>query len=59
MRKRIGKEDGEIMALCKLSAEAELCYGVECPHYKRCWKHLNPNEEGFFQAEVKKVVKVG
>ena len=47
-RGRFGLEDSEIMALCEIFGESNLCVGVGCSLYENCWEYLNPDEEGYF-----------
>jgi hypothetical protein len=47
-RGRFGSEGGEIVALCEIFGESNVCVGVGCSMYQECWKDLNPDEEGYF-----------
>ncbi|MBW2671987.1 MAG: hypothetical protein JRD89_01060 [Deltaproteobacteria bacterium] len=53
--RRIGRGDGEVIALCRLAGEAITCAGVECPMYQRCWGYLNPDPNGYIEFEFEEV----
>ena len=47
-RGRFGLESGEIVALCKIFSESNVCGGVGCSLYENCWEYLNLDTEGYF-----------
>tara|TARA_Y100000310_G_scaffold337938_1_gene426270 strand:- start:5019 stop:5321 length:303 start_codon:yes stop_codon:yes gene_type:complete len=49
-RRRIGLESEDVLTECLKSNEGYACGGISCPMYQRCWEHLKPDKDGFYES---------